>query len=235
LWKKKKNVSATEAEAFLSERLQECSLNQVCHVMRLLGKKSGSKLHLSLKPHLIAVASQLESLSSSSSSSSWSVGNISSIVYGLQCFEENDVGYLRILSLVTKIADQSFITKGNPSSREISTVMVGLQKNGLKSSKSREFLSCLTSMVIQSKDNMNDQQVSNSLYGLRCMSSDHVEVRSMLSALELKVRSCSESLSAQAVGDAVYGLRNMSSDHEEVRSMLSALEQKKGQGSDRFL
>ena len=220
------NVSVTEAKAFLSDRLQECDLNQVCHLMRLLGKKSRIKLHLSLKPHLPAIASHLESLSSSSSSSTWSFGNISSIIYGLQCFEEEDDGYLRIVSVVTKIADRSLITNGHPSSREISSIIIGLQKNKVKSSTSREFLSCLTSIVIQSKGTINGMTVGNALYGLRCMSSDHVEVRSLLSALEPKVRSCRESLSAQAVGNAVYGLRCMSSDHVEVRSLLSALEPK---------
>ena len=137
------NVSVTEAKAFLSDRLQECDLNQVCHLMRLLGKKSRIKLHLSLKPHLPAIASHLESLSSSSSST-WSFGNISSIIYGLQCLEEEDDGYLRIVSVVTKIADRSLITNGHPSLKEISSIITGLQKNRVQSSTSREFLSCLT-------------------------------------------------------------------------------------------
>ena len=214
------NVSADQAKVFLRERLKECNLKQVCHLMRLLGKKSKSKLHLSLKPHLPAVASHLESFSSKL----WSFGNVSAVIHGLQCFEEDDDGYLRIISLVTKIADKSFITKASPSSSEITSIIAGLQKNRVKSLKSREFLSCLTSMVIQSKDEIGSRTVGALLYGLRCMSSDHVEVRLLLSALEPKVRSCRETLDAHALSNALYGLSCMSSDREEVRSVLSALE-----------
>ena len=142
------DVSTTKARIFLSERLQQCDLTQVGEIMRQFGrKKSRSRLHLILKPHLPAIASHLESFSSKL----WSFDNIFSIIYGLQCFEEEDDGYLRILSLVTKIADKSFIKKGNPSFKEISAISIGLQRNKMKSTKSREFLSCLTSIVMQSK------------------------------------------------------------------------------------
>jgi hypothetical protein len=161
----KRDVSASDAKAFLCDRLKECSLNQVCRLMRLLGKKSRSKLHMSLKPHLPAVASHLESLSSSS----WTINNIGSVVYGLQCFEEEDDGYLSIISLVTKIANKSFISKGNPSSSEISSIITGLQKNRVKSPKSREFLSCLTSIVIKSTDKVGNRTLSIVLHGLRCI------------------------------------------------------------------
>ena len=195
----KNNAPGSDAGAFLRERLHECSLNQVCNLMRLLGKKSISKAHLILRAHLPAVASHLETFSSSS----WKFDHVSSIIYGLQCMKEEEDGYRRIISLATNITDKSFINSGNPSSLEISKLMIGLQNNKANTEKSRVFLLNLASIVRHSKGGTNSQTIGNALYGLKCMSSDHVEVRSLLSALEPKVQSCKESLSAQAVGNAL--------------------------------
>jgi hypothetical protein len=50
----KRNTSIIEVEQFLSERLQECSLEDVCNLMRILGKKSNSKVHSQLLQHILS-------------------------------------------------------------------------------------------------------------------------------------------------------------------------------------
>jgi tryptophan synthase alpha subunit len=212
------NLSGIKVKSFVNERLQECSLRQVCHLMRLLGKKSRNGTHLHLKRHLPAVASSLETLSVIN----WSLSDIAAVLYGLQCLKNEDDGCLWVLHTVTTklkvISSEQILTAIN-----LSMIMIGLQGMSSDDEEVRSLVSALATLVDCRSGNLNGRAVGNALYGLQGMSNDNVEVRSLVSALARKVEKCKGSLSAQEMGNALYGLRGMVSDDVEVRSLVSAL------------
>ena len=204
---------------FVKEWLPGCSVNEIANFMRISGKKSKDKSYLHLKRHLPAAASRIENLLSNS----WKPIHVAATLYGLQCLQEDDDGYLTIAAAMTA-AFSKLIQNGQAvPSRSISMIIVGLQRNGLKARQSRDLVKSVTLAIESCTETFNAQEVGNALYGMQSMNSDHAEVRSMISALAGKVNSCKESLSAQNIGNALYGMKNMSSDHAEVRSMISAL------------
>ena len=195
-------------DAFVKEWLPGCSVNEVSNFMRISGKKSKYKSYLHLKRHLPSIASRIESLLSYS----WRPKDVSSALYGLQCLQENDDGYLIVVAAMTAALSKSIQSGRVTPWQSISMIMVGLQKNGLNASQSLDLVRSLTIAMKSCEESLSAQALGNALYGMQSMSSDYAEVRSMLSALSGKVHSCKESLDAQAVGNALYGMQSISCD-----------------------
>ena len=210
--------NSSELDSFVEKWLPNCTIEEISSFMRISGKKSRSKSHLHLKRHLPSIASRIEALSTT-----WKFRDSSAILYSLQCLQEEDDGYLAIVTVMTKAISKSIGSGEVASAKAISIALLGLQNNKLRARQSIELLDSMTLMIKSGKQSFDAQAVGNALYGMQGMSSDHVEVRSMISALLGKVHSCKESLSGQAISTALYGMQGMSSDHAEVRSMVSVL------------
>ena len=156
-------------------------------------------------------------------SSEWRFMDISFVIYGLQSCKESDVGYLSILSTMSKIATKAVTQREIISCQNLSMIMYGLKNNKFQRKESREMLSCLHTIVERCLQTLSAQAVGNILYALQGMSSDDADVQLLLRALSPQVALCEERLGAQEVGNALYGLQGMSSDQADVQSLLRAL------------
>ena len=213
-----KNPFHPDIGPFIDERLKECNLRNVCHMMRLLGKRPGILKSTSFKEKLPAFVSQLQYLDKKK----FTFPRLSSIAYGLQCIDERVDDHVKILSIITK----KMILASNErtaTSKEVCNMLMGLQRNRASREETKLYLRVLAPVIEKSEDEFTPQAVSNSLLGLRSMNSNTVEVLNLLKALERKVLNCKQELSAQDLGSAFSGLRNMNGNNPGVRSMLSAL------------
>ena len=206
-------------DSFVQHRLNECDVGTMASLFRLSGRKSKSKSYDLLKKHLPAIASRLQTLSSSR----WRFMEYSFVIYGLQCIGEKDAGYVTVLSIMTSIADRMLWDDKAIRSQNISMMLFGLQRNRCEETESVVFIKKATVIISKCTESLNAQSVGNALYGMQGLSSDSVEVCALLSALAPKVASCTESLNAQSVGNALYGMQGLSSDSVEVCALLSAL------------
>ena len=205
--------------SFVRNRLNECDVGTMALLFRLSGRKSKSKSFDLLKQHLPAIASRLQTLSSSK----WRNKDFSCVVYGLQCIEEKDAGYVTVLSIMTGIADRMVWDDKTISSKNISMMLYGLQRNHCEQPESLLFLEQAKELIHRCQESLDAQAVGNALYGMKGLSSESVEVCALISALVPKVASCTERLDAQAVGNALYGMQGLSSDSVEVCALISAL------------
>ena len=190
-------------DTFIKDRLEECDFISIAQLFRLSGRKSRSKSSDLLKKHLPSIASRLQTLSSVK----WRAKDFSFVIYGLQCLEEDDAGYVEVLSIMTGIANKTVWDPKNINSQLVTMMLCGLQKNRCAMPESRLFLAELTQIIYKCTESLDAQAVGTALYGIQRLSSDSAEVRALISALVPKVKSCTESLSAQAVGNALFGLR----------------------------
>ena len=112
-------------EKFIMQDLQRCNTANTARFMRLAGKKSRRESIVLLKKHLPLVAKRLQALTSSS----WTYTDISSVIYGLQCLGEKDDKYLKILSTMTEVINVKLNGREKISSRDVASMLVGLQRN----------------------------------------------------------------------------------------------------------
>ena len=172
-------------DSFVKHRLEECNVAAIASLFRLSGKKSKSRSSDLLKQHLPAIASRLQTLSSSK----WRNKDFSCVVYGLQCIEEKDAGYVTVLSIMTGIADRMVWDDKTISSKNISMMLYGLQRNHCEQPESLLFLEQAKELIHRCQGSLDAQAVGNALYGMQGLSSDSVEVRALISALVSKVAS----------------------------------------------
>ena len=206
-------------DSFVKCRLNDCDAETMAALFRLSGRKSRGKSSDLLKQHLPAIASRLQTLSSSQ----WRYMDFSFVIYGLQCIREKDAGYVSVLSIMTSIADRMVWDAKTIRSQNISMMLYGLQRNRCEVPESLVFVKKATLIISRCTESLNAQAVGNTLYGMQGLSSDSVEVCGLISALTPKVISCRESLNAQEVGNALYGMQGLSSDSVEVCGLISAL------------
>ena len=204
---------------FMRESFKDCKIRNISNFMRLAGKKSRSKSTYYLKKHLPYIASRLQS----SIHSSWRYLDISFVIYGLQCLDENDRSYLDILSTMTKIVSITQKSEDIMEARFLSIMLYGLQRNTGNGRINGRLLAVISQIAARCIDTFDSQNVGNALYGLQGMSSEIAEVRELISALALKVKECTTHLNAQEVGNALYGLKGMGSGSVEVCALISAL------------
>ena len=206
-------------DAFLDELLHTRDISDFTNFLRVSGKRSRNDLSMHMMRRLPDIAVKLDSLASSE----WRFMDISFVIYGLQSCKESDVGYLSILSTMSKIATKAVTQREIISCQNLSMIMYGLKNNKFQRNESREMLSCLHTIVERCLQTLSAQAVGNILYALQGMSSDDADVQLLLRALSPQVALCEERLGAQEVGNALYGLQGMSSDQADVQSLLRAL------------
>ena len=91
-----RNTSTTMYDEFVSKSMKELSVSKLSTFVRISGKKSFNKTFCHLQRNLPAVSKQLKSISKSR----WLPADMARIVYGLQCLEETDDGYLSIIRFI---------------------------------------------------------------------------------------------------------------------------------------
>jgi hypothetical protein len=192
-------------DSFIAEKLSKCSIPDIARFIRLSGNKMNRRLSKRLRQHLPAIALQLHSMSDVP----WKMMHISFVIYGLQCFQETDKGYLNILATMSKLATKTLDKdeKARLDPRDISMLLQGLQNNRCEEKESRELVLCIARMLRSIPESFEAQGIGNALYGLQNMNSDSVEVLSLIAALTPKVEGCQKPLSALDIGLALYGLR----------------------------
>jgi hypothetical protein len=192
-------------DSFIAEKLSKCSTPDIARFIRLSGNKMNRRLSKRLKQHLPAIALQLHSMSDVP----WKMMHISFVIYGLQCFQETDDGYLNILATMSKLAIKTLDKdeKARLDPRDISMLLQGLQSNRCVERESRELVLCIARMLRSIPESIEAQGIGNALYGLQSMNSDSVEVLILIEALTPKVEGCQKPLSALDIGLALYGLR----------------------------
>jgi hypothetical protein len=192
-------------DSFIAEKLSKCSTPDIARFIRLSGNKMNRRLSKRLKQHLPAIALQLHSMSDVP----WKMMHISFVIYGLQCFQETDDGYLNILATMSKLATKTLDKdeKARLDPRDISMLLQGLQSNRCVERESRELVLCIARMLRSIPESIEAQGIGNALYGLQSMNSDSVEVLILIEALTPKVEGCQKPLSALDIGLALYGLR----------------------------
>jgi hypothetical protein len=192
-------------DSFIAEKLSKCSIPDIARFIRLSGNKMNKSLSKRLRRHLPAIALQLHSMSHVP----WKMMHISFVIYGLQCFQETDDGYLDILATMSKLATKTLDKdeKARLDPRDISMLLQGLQNNRCAEEESRELVLCIARMLRSSPESFEGQAIGNALYGLQNMNSDSAEVLSLIAALTPKVEGCQKPFGALDIGPALYGLR----------------------------
>lgn len=205
---------------FIRDQLERCTTCHVADLMRSSAKVTKKSASPSLlKVHMTSIAEKLKSFTDTD----WNFRDVAAIIYGLQSFNEDDVGVMEIVSIMTDIVTESVSRNLPQRSQDISMILLGLQYIGSENAVTLRLLSLITTMTSNCKENFDEQNVGNALLGLQSMSSESAEVRSLLCALTVRIRGDNFRLSSQAVGNAVRGLRQMNSSCPEVRDLLSAL------------
>jgi hypothetical protein len=209
-----------DVDKFINEHLAICSPGNVSDMMHTTVKvtKKNPELFL-LSEHLPAIAKRLKE----ANPGDWRFRDISTIMYGLQCSKDSDIGVIEVLTVITAAAERG-VTESLPvTSQDASMMLLGLRKISCGHEASRKLLSVILKIIQSCTDHYDEQNIGNSLLGLQGMSSDYLEVRLLLNALTIKVLESSSKFSSQALGNALSGLQGMCSDRPEVRSLLSAL------------
>lgn len=215
-------VTVEEAGLFFSVRLKECRKLEIALILHQMGPKSKKQFHHHLRFHLPAIASQIGKLSTTS----WKFGDIASVLYGLQCMDENTEGYLRIIEIMTEAAIKTLKNGYLPMPSNISMMMIGLQNNSYATETSRKFIPVLISLIKKRQMNFGRQAIGNSLYGMKGMTSDVTEVRTLLAQMGKEIIGIQEDLNPQEIGNALYGMQGMRSDNPEVVALLAAISPK---------
>ena len=176
-------VCGMKFDSFIKDWLSHCGVSDVSKFVRISGKKSKSKSFLHLGRHLPAIAHRLDALSSQK----WDAMHISWIIYGLQCFNEDDRGYIDIIKIMTRIA-----TKSRKNSRDVVTAqsismkLLGLQNNKFKHAESLKLVKEIGHLTLKCREVIDSQVLGNALYGLQGMRSESPEILMLLSELALK-------------------------------------------------
>lgn len=212
------NGPATLLNNFIASRLSECSMCDISDIFRAFGKKSKSKSHLHLKRHLPALAIRVGKIQSPCR-----YKEISTIIYGLQCYKESDKGYIEIIRIASKLIKTKIQEAATISTGNLTMIFIGLQNNKFERNESMEFLSLLPLVVKACSMPLDAQSLSNMMYGMKGMTSYQPETLALLKALAPKVRECTERFKPQHVGNCLYALQGMSSRHNEVLIFLHAL------------
>ena len=209
-----------EVNRFILDHLSRCSTGNIADLMHISVKVTKKSKKISyLKVHLPVIASKLKTFSAAG----WKFRDISTIIYGLQCFSEDDDGLIDILSLMTDLAAQGIAENQQLKSQDISMLLLGIQEMSSTVEAVPKLLSVITKMVSSCGDNFDEQNIGNALFGLKNMTNDCEEVKSLLSAITIKILGSSAEISSQAVNNSLLGLQNMNSDCTEVRALISAL------------
>ena len=203
----------------IEENFKKCDPRDIANLLRLSGKKSRVNTHLILRKHLPAIAIRVEELACVP----WLYMEIAFVIYGLQCFDEETLGYLSILASMAKVIRCALNGSDTLTSQSLSMLLFGLQKNVCNESQSLQLLAGVTEMIAQCDEKPCAQAVGNALYGMQGMSSERSEVRQLLSALIPYISSCEDTLKPQHIGNALYGMQRMDSSIREVRDMILAL------------
>ena len=228
------NLSSNETlDHIIRVELPQFGIAETAAVFVRYGGVSGKGNKSVLRKHLPALARHLEHLPSDE----WTLTNISDIIRGLQCLEENDDGYLYVLSTMSKMAT-ACIKKGNTASHlNLSSLFLGLQRNVYERRMSRKFRQIMIIMVQTCEETLSGESIGNIMHGLKAMSSTCSEVLQLISALVPKIKGCQEQMSTYFISRALYGLQRLTSEHKEVLLLLSALapkvEHSVGQFTDR--
>ena len=212
------NGPATLLNNFIASRLSECSIYGISDIFRAFGKKSRSKSHLHLKPHLPALAIRVGKIQSSCR-----YKEISTIIYGLQCYKESDKGYIEMMRIASTLIKSKIKEAATITSGSLTMIFIGLQNNKFERNESVEFLSLLPLVLKACSMPLDAQSLSNIMYGMKGMTSYQPETLALLKALAPKVRECTDSFKPQHVGNCLYALQGMSSRHTEVLIFLHAL------------
>ena len=141
---------SSDIDLFVNDWLPECTAREISDFVRIAGKKSRVKSYLHLKRHLPTIASRIEDLSLVS----WKPINVSAVLYGLQCFQEDDDGYLAVVAAMRTALMKSIERKCLIPPQSISMAILGLQKNKLKARQSIELLNSIKIMIISCKDSL---------------------------------------------------------------------------------
>ena len=207
-------------DRFIKDWLHHCGVSNISVFVRIAGKKSEGDSFLHLKRHLPAVARRLESLSPQK----WNYLRLSWVIYGMQCLDEDDSGYIDIIKTMTRILN-ALERKGvlivYPQS--IALMLLGLQNNKFKCKESLQLVAAIGQLTLNCGDKFTAQNVGNSLYGIQNLNCNHPEALLLLLALTPRIRDSSDILSSQEVGNSLYGLKSMNSDSPQVLSLLSVL------------
>lgn len=209
---------------FIKTRLHECGVKNICNLVRIAGRESRNKSFTALRDNLPALASQLQTISTSSS---WSFRYISMTIFGMQCMKEEDPGVPDIISLMTTLAIEQ-VRKGEVIvASDIATLLLGLQLMQCDGFQAMRLLS-FTANMVRECSSFDDSTISNSFYALQHTSCDNPIVRDLVEALTDKIKDSDLVLSAHSIALIVYGLRCMDDNAPEVSAAMKALTSKAG-------
>ena len=213
-------ICGVKFDKFIKDWLHHCGVSNISVFVRIAGKKSKGDSFKHLKRHLPAVARRLESVSPRK----WNYLRISWVIYGMQCLDEDDSGYMDIIKIMTRILNVLY-RKGvliiYPQS--IAMMLLGLQNNKFKCKESLQLVAAIGQLTLNCGDKFTAQNVGNSLYGIQNLNCTHPEALLLLSALTPQICDSGDVLSSQEVGNSLYGLKSMNCDSAQVLSLLSVL------------
>jgi hypothetical protein len=213
-------ICGVKFDRFIKDWLHHCGVSNISVFVRIAGKKSKSNSFKHLKRHLPAVARRLESISPQK----WNYLRVSWVIYGMQCLDEDDSGYIDIIKTMTRILN-ALEKKGAliiyPQSKAI--MLLGLQNNKFKCRESLQLVAAIAQVTLNCGDKFTAQNVGNALYGIQNLNCTYPEALDLLSALTPQIRDSSDILSSQEVGNSLYGLKSMNCDSPQVLELLSVL------------
>ena len=91
-------VCGVKFDKFIKDWLHHCGVSTISVFVRIAGKKSKGDSFKHLKRHLPAIARRLESISPRK----WNYLRVSWVIYGMQCLDEEDSGYIDIIKIMIR-------------------------------------------------------------------------------------------------------------------------------------
>jgi hypothetical protein len=213
-------ICGVKFDKFIKEWLHHCGVSNISVFVRIAGKKSKGDSFKHLKRNLPAVARRLDSLSLQK----WNYLRLSWVIYGMQCLDEDDSGYIDIIKIMTRILNELEKKRAliiYPQS--IAMMLLGLQNNKFKCKESLQLVAAIGQVTPKCGDKFTAQNVGNALYGIQNLNCTHPETLVLLSALTPQLRDSCDILSSQEVGNSLYGLKSMNCDSPHVLALLSIL------------
>ena len=212
-----------EVNRFILDHLSRSSTGNVADLMHISVKVSKKSKKMSyLRVHLPVIAAKLKTFPAAD----WNFRDISTIVYGLQCFKVDDDGVIDILSLMCTLVEHGINEKQLIKSQDVSMLLLGLQKMCSSREEVSKFLSLITIMVTGCDDHFNEQNIGNALLGLQSMTNNSQGRESLMLSLAKKIHESPSEMSSQAVNNSLLGLQGMRSECTGVRAIISALADK---------
>lgn len=207
-------------KSFIAKEFNECNSSSIAYFMRNAGNKSRiGKSTILLRENLPVIATRLQALSDTT----WHMIHIQYVLFGLQYYAEDDIGYINILDIMYKISNETLQHDDEIPFSVIPNILFGLRKNEYKSVESLKLLTTITRIIKTVSGSMTAIELGNTLINFHYLDSDRSEVRELLSVLTEKIKKLNQTVESRDLSNSLTGLRCMKSDNLEVRALLTVL------------